>query len=631
MRTLSNYLFLPNPTLSINNSDQDEDQNYKELKYENTAVVEELPEKQIDSFKIFDWKEILKSSLLSAAELILIAYSIKLFDQLYNDFNDNRDPTIIFFERFLPSALLAKILGTLNNYMITRSTTKKASELATKTLTVHFSLPYKYRKEESPQKAARLTFDAFDIIRPGLVNLHEKVIAKILEIFIYGGAIVFTKECQIIDAAAIGGGAFLVSLFGTYLLSKKISTRRQNYLNNYEHLYEHNSLIVNNYETVKVLGAENKIVDDTVEKLIEFCRNVNDDTHGFTFIVNIMDLLLFSIATFGSLVLSKYRQYRGDEFIYLFLYSIGQSKNFKDLCEGVCKFTQARLSFEEIQEYFKKQRPFIGQSLSDLRNETKAKNVIEFKNVNFGHLYIDHLTIPLGSRVEISGPSGCGKSTILKLLARINELDSKTDFTSEIKIAGHDLAKIDNLSRFLSYIHAETQIFPFSLKENISIADSSLPHQDTHGRIQSAAKNALIEDKVNNPDYENPEMVAALSTGQKKRVGLARLFYKPTDILLLDEPLSGLDILTANAFLENLNRLIVHTSKNRKKTIFVVEHKQEFKTNDKMQVLFNSKITFFNDGNIKFKTVNSEKIIGRWKELKASDSVLLFDNKNTIN
>lgn len=169
--------------------------------------------------------------------------------------------------------------------------------------------------------------------------------------------------------------------------------------------------------------------------------------------------------------------------------------------------------------------------LKDVTFAYKGRNILE----NFS------LHIKRGEKVGVVGLSGAGKSTLFKLLTKLYN-----DYTGEILFDHTALRNIQRESFItrIAVVPQETELFHFSLKDNIALAQSSADKQDT--LLEQAVEVAHVSDFLNKLpqglDTFIGEKGFRLSGGEKQRVGIARAIMKQPDILLLDEATSHLDV-----------------------------------------------------------------------------------------
>jgi NitT/TauT family transport system ATP-binding protein len=161
-----------------------------------------------------------------------------------------------------------------------------------------------------------------------------------------------------------------------------------------------------------------------------------------------------------------------------------------------------------------------------------------------------------GSFTSIMGPSGCGKSTLLNILAGILPMD-----TGEIKYNG-EITSPDTLP--IGYVFQEATLLNWrTVAQNIKFALNAqkIPKEEHDERINSTLEMVgLLSDKQSYP--------LRLSGGMRQRVGIARALSVDPDILLMDEPFSELDELTAR----NLRQDLIDLWEETGKTIVFVTH-----------------------------------------------------------
>ena len=197
-------------------------------------------------------------------------------------------------------------------------------------------------------------------------------------------------------------------------------------------------------------------------------------------------------------------------------------------------------------------------------------NSIETKNVNIAYGNVNivedlNLEIPKGKITTIIGANGCGKSTILKTIARILKAKSGDIYINETNIkeqSSKDLAKT------MAVLPQSPQA-PKGLTVEELIAYGRFPHQ-------SGFKNNKQEDKeivdwalkATGISEFRDRKIEDLSGGQRQRAWIAMALAQQTDILLLDEPTTYLDLAHQLEVLEVLDEL----NKKYNTTIVMVIH-----------------------------------------------------------
>lgn len=170
------------------------------------------------------------------------------------------------------------------------------------------------------------------------------------------------------------------------------------------------------------------------------------------------------------------------------------------------------------------------------------------------------LKIREGEYFVILGPTGAGKTVILEAIAGLCRIRK-----GQIFINGENATYMPPEQRRIAYVPQDYALFPFlNVRENIrfGLKKSGLPSEETARRIGQLAHmlgiSQLLERQVGN-----------LSGGEKQRVSLARALATSPRILLLDEPLSSLDVSTAKylrlelrRFHEELGITTIHVTHN---------------------------------------------------------------------
>jgi len=148
-------------------------------------------------------------------------------------------------------------------------------------------------------------------------------------------------------------------------------------------------------------------------------------------------------------------------------------------------------------------------------------------------------------RLAIIGPAGSGKTTFLRCLNRLSDLDPRFTHTGQILLDGQDLygpeVDVPALRRRIGMLYAVPVPLPWSIYENLAYGLKLAGLRDRNRlaeRMESALRSAVLWDEVKD---RLQEPARDLSGGQQQRLCLARLLALEPEVLLLDEPCSGLD------------------------------------------------------------------------------------------
>lgn len=208
-----------------------------------------------------------------------------------------------------------------------------------------------------------------------------------------------------------------------------------------------------------------------------------------------------------------------------------------------------------------------------IQSEKSGKLVIEAENIVFGYddtkLINDFSTAVMrGDKVGFIGPNGSGKSTLIKiLLKQIDPSSGKVRHGTKLEVAYFDQLRdqIDDSKTIRQNVTDGNEIIEFNGKSR---------HVIGH-----------LQDFLFKPDRVD-EKAGVLSGGEKNRLMLAKLFAKPFNLLIMDEPTNDLDLETV----ELLEELLIEYEG----TLLVVSHDREFLNN-----IVTGTIAFEGNGSVK--------------------------------
>ncbi len=176
---------------------------------------------------------------------------------------------------------------------------------------------------------------------------------------------------------------------------------------------------------------------------------------------------------------------------------------------------------------------------------------------------VDNLsfTVPTGETLAITGPSGIGKTTLLHAICGIIRTTHGT-----IHIDNVDISALPTHKRGIGLVSQTGDLFPtMTVSQNIEfgLRIAKISKTDRTSRVSE-----LLE--MVNLAHLAHRNVAELSGGEARRIALARALAPRPQVLLLDEPLSGLDQETHKSLMSDLARVLKQTTT----TALLVTHDQ---------------------------------------------------------
>ena len=221
----------------------------------------------------------------------------------------------------------------------------------------------------------------------------------------------------------------------------------------------------------------------------------------------------------------------------------------------------------------------ILQTQPEIKNPTDAVTLnqiqgrIVFEDVDFAYNNGNGRTAALsGIRLEVApgkvlgiiGPPGSGKTTLLSLIPRLYDVSRGGVF-----LDGKDVRslQIDDLRSNIAYMTQEPFIFAGTIRENLTFGNPLIEETQLETITRKAALYDTICSFPNGFETIVGEKGVILSGGQKQRIALARCLLQKGSILVLDDPISQVDLETGTAIIDMIKSLIA------KKTIIIVSHR----------------------------------------------------------
>ena len=174
------------------------------------------------------------------------------------------------------------------------------------------------------------------------------------------------------------------------------------------------------------------------------------------------------------------------------------------------------------------------------------------------------LTLQSGDTVGIAGESGAGKSTLIDILLGLLKPDKGIVLFNGVDLEDH----LTEWRRIIGYLPQNVFLFDSTIAANIAIGQP--PGSIDTNQLKSAVRDAGLDDFISNLpmgiDTEIGESGTRISGGQRQRLGIARMLYQNSKVMILDEPTASLDNATAGAFWQAL------LNNKGDKTLIVISH-----------------------------------------------------------
>jgi phosphate transport system ATP-binding protein len=203
---------------------------------------------------------------------------------------------------------------------------------------------------------------------------------------------------------------------------------------------------------------------------------------------------------------------------------------------------------------------------------SSAKIVVESLSVQYPDgtesLRNISLAIPANQITVLFGPAGGGKSTLLRAFNRLNDLTDSVRMTGRILLDGADVRALDpvTLRRRVGMVFAQPVPLPMSIRQNVWYGLELAGERDTRRKdaaLEKSLRQAALWEEVH--DRLNASAFT-LSGGQQQRLCLARVLALEPEVVLLDEPASGLDPISTAKVEESLQAI------KQDYTIVIVPH-----------------------------------------------------------
>jgi ATP-binding cassette subfamily B protein len=365
--------------------------------------------------------------------------------------------------------------------------------------------------------------------------------------------------------------------------------RVRSYINRVFHLKDYDKEIRISHVTDLMMDEMDKNTEDMVKTSVKFGKK-------YFVLFGICYSLLSNIVYFGVLFYMFYQLIKGNILIGGFAVSIDMVWRVRwmleDLVERMTKFRKHSLFLEKYYGFlaYKPKIKSGGRKLP--RFESLEVRDVSFTydfsdNPVYGYHSADHkrktgdngsadalknvnMTLKRGEKIAIVGYNGAGKTTLIKLLMRLYDPTS-----GQILLNGTDVREfdVDGYRDKIGTVFQDYKIFAASVAENVMNGDYEEAHDKAivTNALDAAGFGQKLETMEKGVDTvltrEFDEKGTELSGGESQKVAIARVFAKPYELIIMDEPSSALDPIAEY----ELNRAIAEYAKD--KTVIFISHR----------------------------------------------------------
>jgi phospholipid/cholesterol/gamma-HCH transport system ATP-binding protein len=200
-----------------------------------------------------------------------------------------------------------------------------------------------------------------------------------------------------------------------------------------------------------------------------------------------------------------------------------------------------------------------------------AETLIDIKNLNicFGNqVVLQDISLQLksGENLVVLGKSGSGKSVLIKCIVNLLHFNSGTVNVFGVDVNSLQVTGLNDLRKRIGFLFQSGALYDsMSVKENLEFPlrriKTKLTENEIDLKIKEVLENVGLSDSID-------KMPSQLSGGMRKRISLARTIIVEPEIILYDEPTTGLDPITS----DEISTLIIELQKKYKTSSIIITH-----------------------------------------------------------
>jgi len=271
--------------------------------------------------------------------------------------------------------------------------------------------------------------------------------------------------------------------------------------------------------------------------------------------------IVTAVATAGVVLFGALQVTRGEltpgELLVFTGYLSSMYRPVRSLARTSTKLSSAAVSVERMSELLELEPDIL--DAPDAVPAPRLRGAIAFSHVSFAYdptfPVLEGLSFQVepGQRVALIGPSGAGKSTIASLVLRFYD-----PLAGSVSVDGIDLRRLQlaTLRAQIAIVPQDSVVFGTTIRENIAYGRPGASDEEIVEAATAANAHDFIVRLEDGYDTVVGERGATLSGGQRRRIAIARALVRDAPILILDEPMTGLDAASEASVREALDRLM---------------------------------------------------------------------------
>ena len=287
---------------------------------------------------------------------------------------------------------------------------------------------------------------------------------------------------------------------------------------------------------------------------------------------------------------------------------------------------EAMTAADRIYDVFDTEPTVVDRPGAVALHRDEVRGAVRFSDVRFSYPGSDtavldgvDLDVAPGETLALVGVTGSGKTTLVSLVPRLYDVTG-----GRITIDGHDVrdCTLDSLRRTVATAFEEPILFSMSVRENLALGRPDATDEDLAEALRVAQAD-FVYDLPWGLDTRVGEQGLSLSGGQRQRLALARAVVSRPKVLVLDDPLSALDVNTEALVEEALARVLAGTT-----ALLVVHRPSTVALADRVALLEDGRITAVGTHSELLATVPSYRaVLSAEAEAEAEAPDVLSDRK----